>query len=81
MARELLQSGAKAELVVAIVLKELEDDPLTNAGYGSNLTIDGVVEGDATIIDQYGRFGSVSGVTRKFLEQPLRLSLISSQKS
>jgi taspase, threonine aspartase, 1 len=61
----LLKNGKHAAYVVATVLKLLEDEPMTNAGYGSNLTIDGIVEGDATVIDQYGRSGSVTAVTRK----------------
>ena len=44
----------------------LENDPLTNAGFGSNLTADGLVEGDASIMDgrtlSYGGCGAVRRV-------------------
>ncbi|XP_044738263.1 threonine aspartase 1 isoform X2 [Chrysoperla carnea] len=44
----------------------LEDDPLVNCGYGSNLTMDGTVECDASIMDgtnmHFGACGAVSGV-------------------
>ncbi|GAB4861804.1 hypothetical protein Ancab_037061 [Ancistrocladus abbreviatus] len=48
---------------VAIAIQVLEDDPSTNAGRGSNLTEDGHVECDASIMDgESGAFGAVGAV-------------------
>ncbi|GJU60605.1 isoaspartyl peptidase/L-asparaginase 1 [Tanacetum coccineum] len=50
--------------VVELVVRELEDCPLFNAGKGSALTTNGTVEMDACIMDGNSkRCGAVSGVT------------------
>lgn len=48
---------------VAAAIQVLEDDPSANAGRGSNLTEDGNVECDASLMDgQSGAFGAVGAV-------------------
>ena len=61
-----LRAGGTAVEAVEAAIKVLEDREITNAGYGSNLSLDGTVECDATIVDEYGRSGAVGAASRKW---------------
>ncbi|KAE9411265.1 N-terminal nucleophile aminohydrolase [Gymnopus androsaceus JB14] len=50
----------------------LEDDPNLNAGFGSNLTLEGTVECDAAIMDGQNHFGSVGAVSG--VKNPIRIA-------
>jgi taspase (threonine aspartase 1) len=66
----MLKEGKSSEEVAVACTKFLENDELTNAGFGSNCTMDGVVEGDAILIDRFGRCGAVAALTRMSHTQP-----------
>ncbi|TFK44390.1 asparaginase [Crucibulum laeve] len=59
--------------MVETAICALEDDPCLNAGYGSNLTLNGTVECDAAIMSgsskDFGSIGAVAGV-----KNPIRLA-------
>lgn len=57
-----LKNGGSATDGVEMALKSLEDNEITNSGYGSNLSIDGSVECDASIMEDSGRSGAVGAV-------------------
>ena len=65
VAMALLKSGASAVDAVEMAVRLMEDREITNAGFGSNLTIDGKVECDATIVDYLGRSGAVGACPSK----------------
>ncbi|MCJ1395539.1 hypothetical protein MMC18_008425 [Xylographa bjoerkii] len=67
-----LKNGGSAIDAVEVAIKVLEDKEITNAGYGSNLAIDGTVECDATLVDHYGRSGAVGAVSQ--IANPIHLA-------
>ncbi|KAF3070774.1 Threonine aspartase 1 [Daldinia childiae] len=78
---KLLRSGHSAVDAVEAAIKSLEDKEITNAGYGSNLAIDGTVECDATLVDHFGRSGACGAVPN--VKNPISLAkiiLLSSSK-
>ncbi|KAG9661102.1 N-terminal nucleophile aminohydrolase, partial [Aureobasidium melanogenum] len=67
-----LRTGGTALDAIEIAIKVLEDREITNAGYGSNLAVDGIVECDATIVDHFGRSGAVGAVSQ--IKNPISLA-------
>ncbi len=59
-----LKNGGGATDAVEMAIRLLEDKEITNAGYGSNLTMDGLVECDATLVDHFGRSGAVGAISQ-----------------
>ncbi|KAL1622838.1 hypothetical protein SLS54_004858 [Diplodia seriata] len=70
----MLRNGGTAVDAVEIAIKILEDREITNAGYGSNLSMDGVVECDAIVVDHLGRSGAVGAVAQ--IKNPISLARI-----
>lgn len=61
-----MKAGGSAVDAVEMAVRVLEDREITNAGYGSNLAIDGVVECDAVVVDHFARSGAAGAVARTF---------------
>ncbi|RDL37322.1 N-terminal nucleophile aminohydrolases (Ntn hydrolases) [Venustampulla echinocandica] len=74
LAMQILKSGGTAVDAVEGAVKVLEDNEITNAGYGSNLSIEGIVEGDATIADHLGRSGACGAVAQ--IKNPIHLARV-----
>ncbi|KAL8910529.1 MAG: hypothetical protein Q9172_007830, partial [Xanthocarpia lactea] len=71
-AMNVLSEGGGAVDAVEVAIRVLEDKEITNAGYGSNLSLDGTVECDATIVDHFGRSGAVGAVGQ--IQHPIHLA-------
>ncbi|KAI9862115.1 MAG: hypothetical protein M1813_004890 [Trichoglossum hirsutum] len=67
-----LRNGGSSLDAVEMAVRVLEDREITNAGYGSNLAMDGTVECDATIVDYLGRSGAVGAVSQ--IRNPISLA-------
>ncbi|KAF1817193.1 N-terminal nucleophile aminohydrolase [Eremomyces bilateralis CBS 781.70] len=74
IAMALLKNGSTAVEAIEGAIKVLEDREITNAGYGSNLSMDGVVECDASIVDHFGRSGAVGAVAQ--IKNPISLARV-----
>ncbi|TGJ88568.1 hypothetical protein E0Z10_g248 [Xylaria hypoxylon] len=69
---KVLKAGRPATEAAEAALIVLENKEITNAGYGSNLAIDGTVECDATIVDHFGRSGACGAVPN--VKNPITLA-------
>ncbi|OBT73603.1 hypothetical protein VF21_07322 [Pseudogymnoascus sp. 05NY08] len=79
VAMRFLRGGGTAVDAVEAAIKVLEDKEITNAGYGSNLTIEGIVECDATVVDHLGRSGACGAVAK--IKNPIHLARIVLEES
>ena len=72
-----LKKGKNAVYAVTEAIAYLEDNPLTNAGIGSNLCFDGTIECDASLMNgqnlNWASVGALSGIKNPILVPKLLL--------
>ncbi|KAK4509652.1 ubiquitin-specific protease ubp2 [Mucor velutinosus] len=75
-AMAILKKDGSSIQAVTEAIKQLENDPSTNAGYGSNLSLTGKVECDASLMTgktgTFGAIGAASGL-RNPIETPYQM--------
>lgn len=77
---KILSAGGNAADAVEAAIVVLEDDPVFDAGYGSHLTLDGLVQLDAILMDGSTlKAGAVAAVER--VRNPIRLARCILEKS
>ena len=70
---KMLDTEGSAVNAVEMAIRFMEDRDSTNAGYGSNLNVNGIVENDACIVNHLGRSGACGAVPSKLINPfPLR---------
>ncbi|PYI11182.1 asparaginase family protein [Aspergillus sclerotiicarbonarius CBS 121057] len=74
VAMAVLRNGGSAVDAVEIAIMLLEDSDITNAGYGSNLNMEGMVECDATMVNHLGRSGAVGATAQ--VKNPISLARV-----
>ena len=70
---QIMKNSGYAVDAAEMAVRVLEDREITNAGYGSNLAMDGVVECDAIVVDHFARSGAAGAVARR--RHPFSLTL------
>lgn len=79
VAMRVIRCGGTAVEAVEAAIRVLEDKEITNAGFGSNLTIEGIVECDATVVDHLGRSGACGAVAK--IKNPIHLARVILEQS